>query len=1077
MSWTEAQAAAIAAPGGLAVSAGAGSGKTAVLTERVVRLLGDIDADRLLVVTFTEAAAAEMRERIARRLAEQKDPRLLRQAALLPRAQISTLHAFCLALLRRHGARIGLHPGFTVMEAVQAEVLRRQALEGLLARAGDLLCATYGEGQVMAAVLGVHDLALAQPDPAAWLQGSAQRYADGDIGPYAAAYLDAAGETLERARARLRQAAEVAPAAYVPVIEREAAGLPSAGQWDKLSADLRAFSFGKLPPCRDPDRERAQRLRNEAKDEVARLIRGPLLRSPDEHRAEMMRLAPLAAELAELTLRLEAAFTTAKAARGCLDFNDLEHQVLALLRLPEAAARIRGEYDAVLVDEYQDTSPIQDAVLAAVAPPERIFRVGDVQQSIYGFRLAAPELFRRHLDTGPTVRLGENFRSRRSVVAAVNGLAGQILAAPYEPLVHAAAGYEGPDPEVRLHVLEAALRPAEAEAAAVAEMVRELLADPPQVRGAPCGPGDVAVLLRAAGARGGVYAEALRAAGVPVAVEPPGPRAGQELLTLWSLLATLDNPRRDIPLAATLRSPLIGLAASDLAAARAAATDGDFWDALRRHLPACAARIEGWRSLVRREGIGAGLGAILRECAYIDFVAGLPDGRKREAEVRALLRRARAHDGDARGGGIAGFLEVEAQRAERAAGAEAAAPAGGVRILTIHGSKGLEFPVVVLAGCGSPWNREDTTRPVGWRRELGFGLAVVDHALGIRYPSLPLLAVREAARAAALAEEARLLYVAMTRAQEHLWIVGTVADLDAACARWTAGALADGGSALDWIGTAAAHLPAGAEIRARAGAACPLVEADVPLAVHLGTFAPALPEVAAARADPLPARAIARLADVGEGTAEPGLAARLRWRYPHGAAAALAAKASVTELKGPLDPLFDADAPDGPTPLDLGVQRGPRTDSAAAGTATHLLLRHLSFDGTDPAAQLAALVGRELLTAEQAAEVDVASVRAWLAGGLAARLGRASLRRELPFYMRRDVGDGEWQLVQGVVDVLATEADGRLLLADFKTGRPSPAHRAQVRLYAEAVGQALGRAVDEVYLCYLGHGDLRVGEA
>ncbi len=1065
MNWTEAQAEAIATPGGLTVSAGAGSGKTAVLTERAVRLLREVAAERLLVVTFTEAAAAEMRERIARRLADEADPHLRRQAALLPRAQISTLHAFCLTLLRRYGTRIGLHPGFTVMEAAQAEVLRRETLDSLLAHSGDALCRAYGERQVMDAALGVHDLALAQPDPGAWLRESARRYADGDVQPYAEAYLAAAGATLERARARLRQAAEVAPAAYVPVLEREAAGIPAVAEWDKLSAELRAFGFGKLPPSRDPDRERAQRLRNEAKDDIGALVHGPLARSLDEHRAEMVELAPLASELADVALRLEAAFAAAKAARGCLDFNDLEHRALAL--------DIHGDYDAVLVDEYQDTSPIPDALRAAVAPPDRIFRVGDVQQSIYGFRLAAPDLFRRHMDAGPQVRLGENFRSRRAVVDAVNALAGQILEAPYQPLVHA-AGYGGPDPEVRLQVLETGVRPLEAEAAAVAQMVRALLDDPPDVAGRPCGPDDVAVLLRAGGARGAAYAEALRAAGVPVAAEPAGPRAGQELLTLWSLLQALDNPRRDIPLAATLRSPLIGLSASDRAAARAAATEVDFWDALRAHLPACAATIEDWRSLVRRDGIGAGLAAILRARGYVDFVAALPDGRHREAEVRALLRRARAFDQDARGGGIAAFLELEALRAERAAGADAASATGGVRILTIHGSKGLEFGVVVLAGCGSAWNREDTTRPVAWRRELGFGLAVVDRSLGIRYPALPLLAVREAARTAALAEEARLLYVAMTRAREHLWIVGTVGDVDAACARWVAGALADGGCALDWIGTAAARLPSGGAIRARAGASCPLVDADAPLAVSLGDFAPALAEAAAAREDVLPAAAMARLGDVGEGPADPEVVARLRWSYPHPEAAGLAAKATVTELKGPLDPLFDADAPEIPAPPDLAARWGPQPGSALAGTATHVLLRHLAFDGTDPAAQLGALVERELLTAEQAAEVDVASVRAWLGGDLAARLRGASLRREVPFYLRRDAGGGEWQLVQGVVDLLATEADGRLLLLDFKTGRASPAHREQVLLYAEAVGEALARPVDESYLCYLGHGDQRV---
>jgi ATP-dependent helicase/nuclease subunit A len=1079
--WTDPQAAAVAADGGLTVSAGAGSGKTAVLTERAVRLLLRFDADRLLVVTFTEAAAAEMKERIGRRLAEADEPRLQRQAALLPRAQISTLHAFCLTLLRRHGTRIGLPPGFTVAEAAEAGVLRRRVLDVLLGEMGDGICAAYGEGQVVDAALGLHDQALAQAEPEAWLRECARRYAEGEVEGCAAAYLQSAGRILEGARERLLQAAEVAPAAYVPVLRAEALALPAAGGWDELSAALRAFAFGRLPPSRDPSREAARRLRDQAKEDVERLARGPLQRSLAEHREEMRHLAPLAGELAELVLALQARFSAAKRARGWLDFNDLEH--LALRVAPWA----RGEFDAALVDEYQDTSPIQDALLAAVAPAEGIFRVGDVQQSIYGFRLAAPDLFRRHMEAGPLVALPHNFRSRAAVIAAVNGLAGQILPAQAEGLAYQAlvarAAYEGADPDVRFYAIEAQVRATEAEAAAVAQMVRALLDDPPQVRVGdetrPCGPDDVALLLRAGGARGGAYAEALRAAGVPVASEPAGPRTGLELLTLWSLLATLDNPSQDIPLAATLRSPLIGLDASDLAEVRASAPEAGFWQALLASPHAAAAeRIDIWRSLLRRQGLGRGLRAIVRESGYLDFVAALPDGSRREAEVRALLQRALAFEQD----GIPAFLEVEAQRAQRSSGADSAGAAGGVHILTIHGSKGLEYPVVVLAGCGSPWNREDTTHPVGWRRELGLGLAVVDRAVGIRYPTLPLLAVRHAARAAALAEEARLLYVAMTRAREHLWIVGTVPDLDAACARWVAGSLADGGSALDWLGTALARLPAGRPIRERAGAACPLWgDADPPIAVHLSPFRAELAEVAAA-ADDFPSEAMARLGDVGEGPPDPNLVHRLRWRYPHAAAAQLRAKASVTEIKGPLDPLFDADAGErSPARADRSkrasdplLDAGARESNAAAGTATHILLRHLDFGGPPPAVQLAGLIQRELLTPDQAAEVDLASVQRWLAGPLAERVRRATLRREAPFYLRRQAGDGEWQLVQGVVDVLATEADGRLLLLDFKTGRRDPAHREQVRIYAEAVGRALRRPVDEIYLCYLGRGDERI---
>lgn len=1067
--WTDAQRAAIAAAGGLTVAAGAGAGKTSVLTERVVHLLRRFDSGRLLVVTFTEAAAAEMKSRIALRLAEATDPRLRRQALRLPQAQISTLHAFCLTLVRRYGSRLGVPPGVVVTDAADAGVLLGEAIDAALADGGDALCAAYGERVVAEAVRAVHGLARSLPDPEGWLAAAAAGYGAGDPSTFAAAFLHRARADLRRAAARLRQAEAAAPAAYRAALAADAAavGAIAAEAWDPLVDALAGLTFGKLPPSRDPARQEAQRLRGLAKRVIDALRAGPLGRALSEHANELRDLAPLATELADLVRGADQRYRAAKDRRGAVDFADLEHLALALLRRPD----VRPEYDAALIDEYQDTSPIQDAILGRIVSEDAQFVVGDVLQSIYGFRLAAPENFLRRLQSGSVVHLAENFRSRRAVLAAVNALMGQVLPSlqqplPYVPLVPAAR-YEGPDPDVEVHVLAAGARRDETEAAFVAGRVASLLRETGQA------PGDVALLLRSAGARGAAYAEALRAAGVPVQLDAAATPAGPELRTMHALLATLDNPRDDIALAATLRSPLVGLRADDLAAAAAAAPKSpSFADACRAHarrdptLAAAWARVDGWRDLARRGPLADALAAILRQTAYLDHAAALPDGAHREAGLRALLQRAAAFDRDGAPGGIRRFLDLEAQRDLGTAPAPGAADA--VHLTTIHRAKGLEFPVVILAGCGSPWNREDTARPVAAHRALGFGLAVADRDLGIRFPSLALAACRAQGFGAAVAEEARLLYVALTRARERLLIVGSVPDLQRACTGWVTGAAAGAeaafggaGCALDWIGVALARLGAGESIRAAAGADCPRIAAEAPISVRLWAEPPALAEAAPAAGQALPAQALGRLEPVGDVPADGGLVARLRWRYPHPAAAELPAKVSVTDLEGPRD-LFVED-------------EGPQS-SAAAGSAAHVLLRHLDLGGPPAGEQLQSLVAREVLTAEQAALVDVAAVELWRGGELATRLRGAELLREAPFYLRRPAGpDGEWQLVQGVVDLLAIESSGRVLLVDFKTGRPAEAHRTQVAVYAEAVGAALGRAVDEAYLCYLGpEGDQRV---
>ncbi|MEW5762092.1 MAG: helicase-exonuclease AddAB subunit AddA [Bacillota bacterium] len=979
--WTAEQKEAVTRRGkNLLVAASAGTGKTAVLVGRVFRAVLEepgLDLDRLLVVTFTEAAAGELRQRLGAALAEalQNDPanpHLQRQLFLLPRAHIGTLHSFCADVVRRHFYLLGLDPGFRIMEAHEAAMLRQEVLEGVVAALYEeheesppetpflylarALSGRHGDDRnLLALVLRLYDCAHTLPRPRAWLRRMVQVLAEArgkpwEKQPWAGVWRELVRLRLAHCRERLAAAQDLArrpggPARYLPVLEADLRRVEGwldlvNGPYAPLQEALGGGDgWARLPQVRRDEaeaglKERVKKLRDEVKKLVQELAGTWLARPEDAVLGDLARAAPLVEALVETTLRFADAYRQAKRERSVADFADLEHYALAVLATdaelspwgeesrtqqpecgvdPDAGFRpspVAFEYRArlgeVLVDEYQDINGLQEAILRLVAPPGSRFMVGDVKQSIYRFRHADPQVFlacyRRYRDLdargagdppGWRIDLAKNFRSREAVLETVNFLFRRLMTGPvgemeYDARASLRAGRTYPAPgsgraggPVEFHLLEfappgvgevAAARPGgeaaepgegrdaapedidavRLEARWVAARIRRLVRDEGCVVFDPSTGGyrpvawrDVAVLLRSPRGRVGIYLEELRRLDVPAYADGSGGYfAAPEVQTVLSLLQLIDNPRCDIPLAAVLRSPLVGLDAAQLAAIRLAVPEGSFFGAVARAAkgeagvpPEVAARLgefwrrlEAWRDLARWLPPADLIEELYRQTGYYDLVGAMPAGTVRQANLRALVDRARRFAGTIYRG-LFHFLRyierVQAEGGDMDTARSLGENEDVVRLLSIHRSKGLEFPVVFLAGLGHRFNLQDLAGDFLFHRRLGCGPKVFDLERGVVFPTVLHRLVRERLRWEMLAEEMRLLYVALTRARERLFVTAAVRDLDGAVAKWRdevaglapdaplpAAFLARAATPLDWVGPALCSHPAFSDLPA-----------------------------------------------------------------------------------------------------------------------------------------------------------------------------------------------------------------------------------------------------------------------
>ena len=890
--WTPEQESAIMSPKDsnlgaqtLLVAAAAGSGKTAVLVERIITRLKDMEnplsVQELMVVTFTKAAAAEMSARIGVALAKAMEStddkalqaRLERQLNLLPSAHISTLHSFCQWVIRSYFYKLDIPPTARIGNEAEMALLKQEVLENLLKEAyehneygifdlSDFFSDDKSDAGLQDKVLSLYEFAMSQSNPDGWMRHAVEPYKaaqEQDLRDtlWGRAMWDDQQAEIDRIADRIEQMeplleSPVGPKKWDKVYQEQLAALAQlkgAQTWSDMvdvCRNLDTFtkasftSLGKALEKGEVDGALAdgfKSLGSQNKDSLKGMKNGLFHIDESVLQQQFKDQYPLIHNLVELTIAFHKAYDEAKKEQGIMDFSDLEHLCLALLVEPgteddpqpsEVALELQDTFKEIMVDEYQDTNGVQETIINLISRVDNRFYVGDVKQAIYSFRMADSSLFMNKYNTyglmndavERRIDLAKNFRSHENILTTTNFIFYQIMTqeaaeldyGEKESLIPGRIVEDAPSDwvggAVELHLLDtsdtnrsdetegdsetAGDEPEnnERELDFIIQKIKELHASKKQVQNADGSFRqiqwrDFAVLRRSLAGWGTRAVAAMRQAGIPAVVnERDGYFEAQEIQLLLSLLQIIDNPEQDLPMAAVLHSGLVGLDANELGALRLTG-DGSLWSVMPlyaeqaqdEHLLQFIAHIERWRTLSRRHGVADLLWDIYETLDYVNYVGAMPNGLVRRANVMALYERAKGFESSGFRGLFRFLRFVESLRDSNQdmAVANVVTEADDVvRLMTIHKSKGLEFPVVFLSGVQKKFNTMDFNSPLLVDKNGGIGLKGYYPDIRVSYPSMPWLYCKSIKSDAMKAEEQRILYVALTRARDKLFLTGYI---------------------------------------------------------------------------------------------------------------------------------------------------------------------------------------------------------------------------------------------------------------------------------------------------------------
>ena len=871
------------------VSAAAGSGKTAVLVERIISMITDpdknIDIDRLVVVTFTKAAAAQMKDKIRKALDSMLDENpgdvnLLRQITLLNNAQITTIDSFCLWIIRNHFPEVNLDPGFRIMDEGEKKLIENDVLEDVLeefyAEADEEffnLVDAFGMGRDDSGLVSIIDkiyrFSRSNPWIDEWFDECMLVYDDETYdNPAIKELYDSIKNALLDYRDKYNRLVEICsepagPAAYTGALQSDLLGINemiNSQDFGELGRKVRTFSFEALSRKKDagadPDiKEYIKGQRKLFKDYIGRLNDKIFLKDDEGIFADMQGAGIQIRTLLKVAKVYAKRVSEVKREKGIIDFNDMEHLALSILVKKEAgklvytetADKLANRFEEILIDEYQDSNQLQEVILNAVSKTRlsgennNIYMVGDVKQSIYKFRLACPELFIEKYDTysetGDNVRieLQKNFRSRENVLECANDVFSHIMnknfsGIGYDESVRLNAGFPypecdnsnyGDDANKSTDVIlisseneeEATTR--ELEADRLAKLIEGIVASGVNVYDAdeniyrPAEYRDIVILTRSVTGWADTFADALMDRGIPAYTDSStGYFSVREIQVILSMLTIVDNPVQEISLAAAMMSYFGGFTAAELGMVRKLGrehVDTNVHNNLYEHLKAVAAlgeagkmheadvkqlsgkcalflaKLTEYRDKSSVESLYDLCWEMIYDSGYYDYVGTMPAGAQRQANLNVLLERAAGY-GKSSYSGLFNFLRyIERLKKFDEDFAEGAASLDNenlVRIMSIHKSKGLEFPIVILAGAHKSINFMDATAPVLVDQNLGIAVDYVDLERRTKTPTIIKGAMARRIVRESIAEEERLLYVAMTRAREKLIITGVVKDAD-----------------------------------------------------------------------------------------------------------------------------------------------------------------------------------------------------------------------------------------------------------------------------------------------------------
>ncbi|SDX46006.1 helicase-exonuclease AddAB subunit AddA [Salimicrobium album] len=1213
VSWTKEQEEAIYNSGhDILVSAAAGSGKTAVLVERIIqKVIGrqnPVDIHSLLVVTFTNAAAQEMRNRVTEALdkALEQSPdsiHLKKQLSLVQSASISTLHSFCMEVIRKHAYLLDIDPAFRIADSVEADLMKQEVLEDLLedwygregeerTRFFDLVDRFSGDRHdldVESLILQMYTFSEQHPWPEDWLDQVAEMYnvsvnEEVEDLPWFVLLKREVHHQLEAMEKEAEEFLELTrkpdgPYTYGETADKDLALVREAKaslatSWQSLENYVKEAKFPSLSRKKsdvtEDKKNEAKEIRERYKKRFKQIQEEWFARPLVRYLEEMGELYPVIVQLGVVVKDFKQRYQEAKKEKGVVDFSDLEHYALDILRdessqpehlVPSQVAKnYQRQFAEVLVDEYQDTNLVQETLLKLLTADDEagdLFMVGDVKQSIYRFRHAEPSLFLQKYsrfqekeEDGERIDLAKNFRSRTQVLDATNYLFRQILdeevgEMEYEKeaeLIYGNTSYdewfkEDTSTELLLIDREEAeeeqedmeedyrdLEKAQLEARAYAGKIREWLGydgnEPMQVMDKETGMPrplkfrDIVFLQRSM-AWAPVIMDELKQQGIPVYAElSTGYFEAIEIRVMISLLKIIDNPKQDIPLASVLRSPIVGLDEDELARIRLEDKRTNYYEAVKLYtaketdslsgkLDRFLVMLHDFRERARQEALSELIWYIYRETGYYDFTGGMPGGRQRQANLRALYDRARSYENTSFRG-LFRFLRFIERMEERGDDLGAARALGEqedvVRIMTIHKSKGLEFPVVILGGIDKQFNMKDLNSRYLLHKDLGFGSKYIDPEKRLTYPTIAYHALREKKKREMLAEEMRVLYVALTRAKEKLVLVGNVASFQAKQEEWKrfvryepwtlpAADRLSAKSYLDWIGPSLvrhqqAQILTAGEVEVATSSAIHKDESQWSVGVIHGRELTGTAKEREHRDDTVK-ESVLKWAPVDH-EIEPFVEKRLGYRYPHEQAARRRAKQTVTEIKRKQEVDEYAD-----TTLVLPyrppmrkrpkfMQQEKALTAAERGTAMHTVMQHISLKPhTPPEVEefTEKLIAREIITRQEADAIDAEAISRFFDTETGKTvIAEPGVEREAAFnymlpakevYNDWEEDDNDRVFIQGIVDLLIPYKDGYILL-DYKTdslsGKEteqelSSRYRTQLSLYAKAIEDIRKRKV------------------
>ena len=1153
--------------GSVLVSAAAGSGKTTVLVERVIRRLTDEDnpcsAEDLLIVTFTRAATAQMREKIGaailKRLSEDPtDRHLRRQYMLLPFAKICTIDSFCNDLVRENFHALGISPDYSLLDNETAVIMKNDVCEAMLERAyeedsdgsfsglSDMMSSGSSDEDFAKLIIKMYDISTAYPFPDLWLDSLIEEYSQPDINKscwggiikkYVCDMLDYCVSSSNDMMTAMESDSIVADA-YGAAVQSDINMYAELREkvnrdWDEA---LEAFNtvkymgLGRVPKGYESETKNAVMTARKKLKELLKKVPNIMCVSSGEHSEDVRLMRGPVTKLIELVKQFGREYSAEKDKMNSADFSDILHRTLNLLAVSDGrggyiktdlARELSSHYVEILVDEYQDINEAQDMIFKAISADENnLFTVGDVKQSIYRFRQAMPEIFLRRRSTTHSfesgeyplgITLGSNFRSRVGVTSCVNYIFRQLMSTEAGELeyddseaLNAAAKYPERDtPDCELHVVTDKGNRAdtlEAQARYVARYIDRTVREGKMLvtkGGAlhPASYGDFCILLRTAKNVSSVYANALSERGIPVfSPETGGFFEAAEISFILSLLRVLDNPVQDIPLAAVMLSPRFGFSAGELADIRASAKErleaGETEPLYRsvavsadegsKKAAAFLKKIESLRRLSLTLSAGELVRRVCEETGFDAIAGAMPDGERRRLNIGLLCDYAEKYEA-AGNLGLSGFIrfidKVARTSGDLATAARPSENADIVRIMTVHQSKGLEFPICILADMQHAFNERDNTESVlisssaglGMKRRTEDGISVYDTA---------------SRRAAVItsermgrSEEMRVLYVALTRAKENLIMVTSVPNPEKGLAKVAVecgiGERANPFAVLrmnnfsDLVLTALMRHPAADELRKLSGVDVPifLPEKDrFKLKVVVSDSESFMTE--SANEQKIAAKPVF-FDEVCE---------RLDYSDPRSVLSSVPAKRAASDgsERGINREYFASSRP-------AFMSSGGLTP-AQRGTATHKFMQFSDYAAAraDIESELARLVDGGFLSEDEGKAVNVSAAKRFFMSSLAERIFASdNVMREKKFAALfpakffypelTDEAAEEKIVVQGIADCVFVE-DGKLVIVDYKTDAGVDAealldrYSAQLGIYREALSQALGMPVKETLL-------------